>query len=243
MKTTFTRNAAILGNAAFVLLVLVTIGLVNCRAAEEQADEGFLPLFPQDGVPTGWLVRRWDDVSKQPAASAEWTVKDGVLLGGEPRGTWLMSETEFGDFELVFEFKLGPLGNSGLALRSPLKGDPAFDAMELQMADVRYNPQANDSELTGGLYRAVAPLKQVYKPTEWNRYEVSLRGSKLRATLNGELIHDLDLDQQGQIVKRHDGTNAPPIKDRPRRGHIGFQNLSRGSEPVQIRGARINVLD
>ena len=47
-----------------------------------------------------------------------WTVKDGVLLGGEPRGTWLMSEKEFGDFELQFEFKLGPLGNSGLALRT-----------------------------------------------------------------------------------------------------------------------------
>jgi hypothetical protein len=57
------------------------------------------------------------------------------------------------------------------------------------------------------------------------------------------VIHDLDLDKQQQIVQRHDGTDAPPIKDRPRRGHIGFQNLSRGSEPVQIRNARINVLD
>jgi hypothetical protein len=154
-----------------------------------------------------------------------------------------MSEQEYEDFELEFEFKLGPTGNSGLALRSPMRGDPAFDAMELQMADVRYNPQAKDSELTGGLYRAVAPLKQMYKPTEWNRYEVSLRGPKLRVVLNGEVIHDLDLDKQEQIAKRHDGTNAPPIKDRPRRGHIGFQNLSVGSEPVQIRKARIKVLN
>ena len=45
------------------------------------------------------------------------------------------------------------------------------------------------------------------------------------------------------MAKRHDGTDAPPIKDRPRRGHIGFQNLSRGSEPVQIRDARIKALD
>jgi hypothetical protein len=224
-------------------MVLVTIGLVTCHAAEEKSDDGFVSLFTQDGMPGGWLARRWDDVSKEPAAPADWAVKDGVLTGGEPRGTWLMSEQEFGDFELQFEFKLGPLGNSGLALRAPMKGDPAFDAMELQMADFRYNPQAKDSELTGGLYRAIAPLKQVYKPTEWNRYEISLRGSKLRATLNGELIHDLDLDKQEQIVQRHNGTDAPPIKDRPRRGHIGFQNLSRGSEPVQIRNARIKVLE
>jgi hypothetical protein len=242
MKAT-SRTAAGIARAALCCGALVIFGPWACHAAEESAGDGFASLFSNDGVPAGWLVRRWDDVSKPPDASAEWTVQDGVLIGGEPRGTWLMSEKEYGDFELQFEFKLGPLGNSGLALRSPLKGDPAFDAMELQMADVRYNPQAKDSELTGGLYRAVAPLKQVYKPTEWNRYEISLRGSKLRATLNGELIHDLDLDKQEQIAKRHDGSDAPPIKDRPRRGHIGFQNLSRGSEPVQIRNARMRVFE
>jgi len=64
-----------------------------------------------------------------------------------------MSEKEYGDFVLEFEFKLGETGNSGCALRSPLRGDPAFDGMELQMADFRYNTQAKDSELTGGLQR------------------------------------------------------------------------------------------
>jgi hypothetical protein len=123
-----------------------------------------------------------------------------------------------------------------------MKGDPAFDGIELQMADYRYNTSAKDSELTGGLYRAVAPKKQVYKPTEWNRYEVTLDGNKLRVVLNGELIHDLDLAEQELVVQRHDGTDVLPIKDRPRRGHIGFQDLSRGEEPVLIRGARIKVL-
>jgi hypothetical protein len=111
------------------------------------------------------------------------------------------------------------------------------------MADDRYNPEAKDSELTGGIYRAIAPKKQVYKPTQWNKYEVMLQGSNLRALLNGELIHDIDLSQQEQTVKRHDGSDAPPVKDRPTRGHIGFQNLSRGGEDVQIRHARIMVLE
>jgi hypothetical protein len=217
---------------------LIGVLLVSCsQAAEPQG----APLFQQNGPPTGWSVRKWDDVSQ--AADAQWTVNDGALHGGEPRGTWLMSDEEFGDLELEFEFKLGPLGNSGLALRSPMKGDPAFDGMELQMADFRYNPNAKDSELTGGLYRAVAPTKQLYKPEQWNRYEVSLKGSQLKVRLNGELIHDIDLNKQEQAVKRHDGTDAPPIKARPRRGHIGFQNLSRGSEDVQIRKAAIRRLD
>jgi hypothetical protein len=211
--------------------------------AQENTVAGFETLFPDDGVPAGWVVRRWNDISQPAENSAVWTVKDGVLHSGKPRGTWLMNERELGDFMLEFEFKLGPLGNSGLALRAPMKGDPAFDGIELQMADVRYNPSAKDSEITGGLYRAVAPLKQVYKPTEWNRYEVTLRGHMLRVVLNGEVIHDLDLSKQETIVQRHDGSDVPPIKDRPKRGHIGFQDLSRGDEPVLIRAARLKVLD
>jgi hypothetical protein len=124
-----------------------------------------------------------------------------------------------------------------------MRGDPAFDGMELQMADFRYNPQAKDSELTGGLYRAVAPTRQLYRPTEWNRYQITLKGSHLKVVLNGDTIQDINLEEQTQSVKRHDGSAAPPIKDRPQRGHIGFQELSRGDTHVQIRNARIQVLD
>ena len=202
-----------------------------------------VPLFPKDGIPEGWVVRRWDDVSKPAETNAVWKVEGGVLHGSNPRGTWLMCEKEYGDFVLEFEFKLGETGNSGCALRAPMRGDPAFDGMELQMADFRYNPQAKDSELTGGLYRAVAPTKQVYRPTEWNRYQVTLEGPHLKVVLNGETIQNINLEEQNQTVKRHDGSDAPPIKDRPRRGHIGFQELSRGDTHVQIRNARIQVLD
>ena len=204
---------------------------------------GLTALFTKDGAPAGWTVRRWDDVSKPAADGVVWKVEGGVLHGSNPRGTWLMSEKEYGDFILEFEFKLGETGNSGCALRAPMVGDPAFDGMELQMADVRYNPQAKDSELTGGLYRAVAPTRQVYRPTEWNRYQITLKGQHLKVVLNGETIHDLNLDEQSQIVKRHDGSTAPPIKERRRRGHIGFQELSRGGGHVEIRHARIQVLD
>jgi hypothetical protein len=219
--------------------------LLLCALAFSAAetDKGFLPLFPQDGAPKGWTVREWNDLAKPAPTGVVWKVEQGVLHGSAQRGTWLASEKEYGDFILEFEFKLGPTGNSGCALRSPMRGDPAFDGMELQMADYRYNTQAKDSELTGGLYRAVAPTKQAYKPTEWNRYEITLKGDRLKVVLNGETIQDIDLDEQNQEVKRHDESIAPPIKDRPRRGHIGFQELSRGEERVQIRNARIKVLD
>ena len=228
---------------ASILVVLIVQFISLARGAERDASDGFKPLFPADGSLKGWTIRRWDDVRKPADTGVVWRVEQGILHGGEPRGTWLMSEVEYGDFILDYEFKLGERGNSGCALRAPLKGDPAFDGMELQMADLRYNPHAKDSELTGGLYRAIAPSRQLYKPIEWNRYQITLKGPRLTVVLNGETIQDLDLDRQQQEVHRHDGTLAPPLKDRPRRGHIGFQELSRGGAHTQIRNARIKTLD
>jgi hypothetical protein len=224
--------------AALGISVLALAGEV----AVATTDDGEA-LFQTDGPPSGWLVREWNDLAKPVPDDTRWVVKDGVLHSPTTRGTWLVSEKEHGDFALEFEIKLTERGNSGVALRAPLKGDPAFDGMEFQIADFRYNTEANDAELTGGIYRALAPRKQVYKPTEWNSVRIELRGSRLKATLNGALIHDVDLDTLDQPTMRHDGSDAPPVKDRPRRGHIGFQHLSRNNEPVMIRNARLTNFD
>src|SRR5438067_1340684 len=79
-------------------------------------------------------------------------------------------------------------GNSGCGLRFPDAGDPAFDGLELQMCDPRYYgddaPKIPLSELTGSLYRAIAPSAQVYKPEDWNKYEIKLVGQKVNVKLN-----------------------------------------------------------
>jgi hypothetical protein len=219
---------------------VATVGLAaTVRGAD---DGGFEPLFVGNGPPKGWTVREWNDLAKPAPKEAVWTVKDGVLTSGSRRGNWLVSEKEYGDFILEFEIELAERGNSGVALRAPMKGDPAFDGMELQVADYRYNTGAKDSELTGGIYRAIAPMKQVYKPTAWNRFRIELAGPRLKATVNGEVVQNVDLREQSQTVLRHDGKAAPPVKDRPRVGRLGFQNLSRDDGVVTIRNARIKVL-
>ena len=111
--------------------------------------------------------------------------------------------------------------------------------MEMQMADFRYNTEAKPSELTGGLYRAVAPTEQVYQPEQWNKVRVTLKGSHITVVMNGKTIQDTDLATHTEKVLRHDGKEAPSIKDRPRKGRIGFQNLSRDGGQVLIRGAKI----
>jgi hypothetical protein len=125
-------------------------------------------------------------------------------------------------------------------VRFPPKGDPAFDGMEIQMNDERYNNGSDmPNQLTGSFYKAIAPKKQVYKPTQWNHYKMSFKGPHVKVELNGELIQDVNLDEQHATVKRHDNTDAPPLKDRPRRGHIGFQELSRGGAHVMIKNVVI----
>jgi hypothetical protein len=232
-----------------VLCALVVATVAGLSAADKPADnrngadKGFVALFPDEGVPRGWTPRDWSDVSKPPGDKASvWKVENGVLHGSEPRGTWLVSEKEYGDFILELDFKIGPEGNSGVGFRFPDHGDPAFDGMELQICDERYytkhGQEYGPASLTGSIYNAIPPQMQVYKPTEWNHYEISCQGPRVRVVLNLGVIQDFNLDEQTKKLER--GT---PLKDRPRKGHLGFQELSRGGGHVEIRNARIKVLN
>ena len=83
---------------------------------------------------------------------------------------------------------------------------------------------------------------QAFQPFAWNHYSITCRGASVRVLLNGQTILYVNLDQELEPARRHDGAKAQPLKDRPRRGHLGFQELSRDGQ-VEIRNARIKVLD
>jgi hypothetical protein len=218
---------------------------LGCRHTPPVPQERpFTPLFQDEGAPNGWLVRDWADVKNPPPEGAGWKVENGILRGSDPRGTWLVSEREYGDFILEFEFKVNEQGNSGCGLRFPLRGDPGFEGLELQMSDLRYGGvQIPADESVGSLYKAVPPRAQVFKAGEWNKYEIACEGPWVKVVLNGVQILDVNMDKEMKRPKRQDGTEAPPLKLRPRRGHIGFQELSRGGSQVQIRNARIKELE
>ena len=219
---------------------LPVAGLVLAAAfTPAHAAEKFIELFPTNGVPAGWLVRNWDNVANPPSPGATWQVENGVLHGSTPRGTWLVSEQPYADFVLEFEWKLGERGNSGCGLRLPLAGDPATGGLELQMVDPRYygTNQTAAILLTGSLSKVVAPTLQAYRPLDWNKYEITCVGAKIQVVLNGKKILDLDLAAQTNPLDR-----GKPLNARPRQGHIGFRELSRGGGNVEIRHARIKLL-
>ncbi|HEY3394648.1 MAG TPA: DUF1080 domain-containing protein, partial [Lacipirellulaceae bacterium] len=131
MKHCFLKLVDIRCSLWALVVALLAFSILDSSAVSNDGTSGEgEALFAEEGVPKGWSVRLWNDISKPAGTKDSWVVREGVLHGGEPRGTWLVSEREYENFTLEFEFKLGALGNSGLALRSPLKGDPAFDGME-----------------------------------------------------------------------------------------------------------------
>ncbi len=217
----------------------------------------FTMLFPVDGpVTKGWTIRTWGDIKDPPRYETVWEVRDGILHGGKSAtgkwvGTWLFSEQQYGDFVLEVDFKFkngGAQGNGGVGLRvSPLAGRPSYDGIELQITDPRYEyslyRDGTSDQLTGSIYKALAPIKQVYNPGEWNSYKIDARGAQLKVWLNGVLVQDVDLDTLTKPVEKHEGGQAPPVAQRPRRGHIGFQDLSNPGEQLLFRHARIAVLD
>lgn len=226
-----------------LVVCLFCSSLLAQPATKSADDAGWVKLFTEPGVPKGWNVRAWSDVSKPGPKDAAWKVDaDGVLHGSNPRGTWLMSEAVYGDFIIEFDWKLGVRGNSGLGLRIPEAGDPAFDGLELQMVDPEYRPSDPETCRTAALYKAIAASEQVYKPTEWNHYQVTLRGKKITVVLNGKTVQDVDLAEHKKAIERHDGKPAPSLSERPLKGHIGFQELSRDNAHVMIRNVRLKEL-
>lgn len=240
-------HPARIGRIASCLLATLAWGITAttttaAAASNPSAPAPLAPLFPTDGVPAGWTARSWNDVSFPAPPSANWLVSEGVLKGSVPRGTWLVSPREYGDFVLEFEFRLGERGQGGVGLRFPMRGDPSAEGLEIQMVDPRYFPTnltVQPWETTGALYKAVAPSANAYKPLEWNHYSIVCQASRISVTLNGTKVIDVDLSQP---TDSPEPVRGKPLVERPVRGRIGFLEASRGASQVEIRNARIREL-
>jgi len=195
-----------------LLLVPVFIALFWLSPARpaEDAPEGFESLFNGKNL-TGWKVNPGGNIKV-------WGAEKGVLFVDGGGGGWLMTEKEYGDFELRLEYKMPKHGNSGVALRSPLKGDPAYAGMEIQLLDDANWKDLRPAQYTGSIYDVVPPSKHVSKPFgEWNQMRIVAKGRKIKVELNGAKIVDADLDEHKEHSKRHPGL----LRDS---GHLGLQS-------------------
>jgi hypothetical protein len=198
-------------------LASVLCGGLELQAADEEPPTGFASLFNGKDL-SGWKVNADGKLDK-------WGAKDGLLFTRGGGGGWLMTEDEYDDFELLLEFRLPRAGNSGVALRSALKGAPHLDAgMEIQILDDPwYLDEKNykglkPTQRTGSLYGVVPPAKEALRPTgEWNAYHIVARGRHLVVELNGTRVVDTSLNLHKAAAKEHPGILRP-------KGHIGLQS-------------------
>jgi HEAT repeat protein len=165
-------------------------GLIAARLRQG----GFAPLF--DGRTLhGWKglvadpparakMTPQDLAAAQAAADermrAHWKAVDGVLVfdgGGES----LSTAADYGDFELLVDWKIEKGGDSGLYLR----GTP-----QVQIWDPDANPAGS-----GGLYNnqkgQSAPAEKADRPVgEWNAFRIVMIGDRVSVYLNDRLVVD-----------------------------------------------------
>ena len=209
----------------FPSLPLLFIGMVVQAAPEA----GFTSLFD------GETLKGWKQVDKRGEG---YGVKGGVLFCAKGGGGRLFTEKEYSDFVFRFEFKLEDGSNNGLGIRSPLEGDPAFVAIELQILDdnsSKYAGKLRPYQYHGSLYDVV-PAKQgaLKRPGEWNEQEVTCKGRNIKVVLNGQTILDADVNKvtDAEKIRKHPGL----FRDR---GHIGFLGHN---DYLEFRNIRIKEL-
>jgi hypothetical protein len=191
--------------------------LPTARADDKGVPEGFEKLFNGKDL-KGWQVNEGGNLDK-------WGAADGVLFTKGAGGGWLMTEKDYSDFELRLEFKVPKAGNSGVALRSALKGAPHLDAgMEIQILDDPwYLDEKNykglkQNQRNGSVYGVVPPSKDALKPAgEWNSFRIVARGRQVTVELNGTKVVDANLDEHKDKAKEHPGI----LREK---GHIGLQS-------------------
>ncbi len=170
------------------------------------------PLF------NGKNLDGWQVVGNQPQT---WGVKEGgILYTTGQGGGWLRTTRQFADFKLSLEFRVPPGGNSGIFLRAPLQGNPAFAGLEVQILDDYAQKYAHLKpwQYTGSVYAVQAPERRVTKPAgEWQKMVITCRGPEIQVELNGQLINRINLINYMHLEKEHSGIKR-------RKGFIGLQN-------------------
>jgi dienelactone hydrolase len=198
-------------SASFFALMLLATPLL----AGGNPPKGFESLFNGKDL-AGW---------KSTGDMKVWGAENGVIYCAGGGGGWLMTENEYGDFELRLEYKMPLKGNSGVALRAPLKGDPAYAGMEIQLIDDVNWGKLEKWQHTGAIYNVVPPSKVHNKPIgEWNAITITALGTRITVVHNGETLVDADLDK---YIVEHSKKHPGILREK---GHVGFQSYNKRVE-------------
>jgi hypothetical protein len=209
----------------------------------------------------GTTLRGWRGLGRDTVPSAHWTVDGGAIkkipsgqvpvqADGQPIGGGdLMTTATYGDFELSWEWKVSPGGNSGVKynvseqLSTSIQPRNAAKGFEYQMLDDdRHSDGRIVKHRTGDLYDLISAneRKRVRPVGEWNQSRIVFRGNHGEHWLNGEKVVEYDLGTPAMNA----ALAASKYKDwswfgERRRGHVVLQDHN---DAVWFRSIKLREL-
>ncbi|MBI1932402.1 MAG: DUF1080 domain-containing protein [Ignavibacteriales bacterium] len=159
---------------------------------------GFVSMF--NGVNLeGWEGLVGDPISRSKMSKIEltkkqieankkmlenWSVKDGLIIFNG-KGENLCSIKDYGDFELILDWRITKEGDSGIYLR----GTPQVQIWDTSR--VESGAQVGSGGLYNNQKHISKPLKVADNPIdEWNTFHITMIGANVTVYLNGELVVD-----------------------------------------------------
>ncbi len=193
------------------------------------SEQGFVSIFDGQSL-QGWVV-------PETKIGPGYVVEDGNIVCLAKGGGVLRTEKEYADFVFRFEFMFEEGGNNGVGIRLPEKGHASTEGMEIQIIDDYAEKHKNIKEWQhhGSVYGVIPAKQGSTRPAgQWNSQEIRCEGSRIRVTVNGQVIVDADLSQ---VTETADGKPHPGIHRTS--GFLGF--LGHGTR-VEFRNLRIKEL-
>jgi len=186
-----------------IVFSLVLLLPVAAQAADTQPPQGFTALFNGKDL-AGWHGMPHYDPYKLAALPDEerkalldkwtadalkhWTAEKGELVN-DGNGAYLTTDKEYGDIELLIDYKTVPKADSGIYLRAT----PQIQIWDYTKEGGKWNLGADKG--SGGLWNNAAgapgkdPLVLADKPLgEWNSFRILQVGERVTVYLNGKLV-------------------------------------------------------
>ncbi len=167
------------------------------------ASKGFVSLFNGKNL-NGWVTM---------GTRGSFVVKDNAIYttGAHPYPAWLRSKKQYENFILRFSYKTAGWYEGGILIHAPMYGRGSKMGFKIH---IRHDREMLGSRSTGGIYDVAAPVAMANKPAgRWNRCEVLCDWPRLRVTMNGVVIQNLDMSKNDIL------------KYRLRKGYIGIENI------------------
>lgn len=215
----------------------------NSLSSQEKT-EGWALLFD------GSTLSGWHIFNKGNAPSA-WKADSGMLVCNPHQKNVkhgdLVTDKEYENYELKFEWKISKAGNSGMFLNvqeSPEFGATFATGPEYQLLDDKNVPVdylADSTHKAAAIFGVIAnKSKSEPKPADWNQSRIVQKDGKVTFWLNG--VQTITADFKSDDWKKRvaaSGLSKFPSFGLAQKGHIAVQDWASG---VAFRDIKIKQL-